>query len=85
MSALGQQRTCRGEIAMSTLPPKADIDGARWNVRFVPKAEIIAIKRAYLTRYDALPDHVYPRRSALVNTLGTTGVAPVQKHTGRGS
>jgi hypothetical protein len=25
---------------MSALPPKADIDGARGNVRFVPKADI---------------------------------------------
>jgi hypothetical protein len=24
---------------MSALPPKADIDGARWNVRLVPKAD----------------------------------------------
>jgi len=25
---------------MSTLPPKADIDRASWDVRFVPKADI---------------------------------------------
>jgi hypothetical protein len=28
---------------MSALPPKADIDGARWNVRFVPKADMAQV------------------------------------------
>jgi hypothetical protein len=35
MSALGQKRTWRGEIAMSALPPKADIAERNWDVRFV--------------------------------------------------
>ena len=30
MSALGQKRTSRSEIAMSALPPKADIGGESW-------------------------------------------------------
>jgi hypothetical protein len=30
----------RSEIAMSALPPKADIDHGGGNVRFVPKADI---------------------------------------------
>jgi hypothetical protein len=40
MSALGQKQTLRRSIAMSALPPKADID--RWprHVRFVPIADI---------------------------------------------
>jgi hypothetical protein len=28
-------------VLMSALPPKADIDRARWDVRFVPKADIM--------------------------------------------
>jgi hypothetical protein len=37
MSALGQKRTL---MAMSALPPKADIRQGDWHVRFVPKADI---------------------------------------------
>jgi hypothetical protein len=36
MSALGQKQTSRSEIAMSALPPKADIGERNWDVRFVP-------------------------------------------------
>jgi len=36
MSALGQKQTLPHVRVMSALPPKADIDGASWNVRFVP-------------------------------------------------
>ena len=38
MSALGHKRTFRSAIAMSALPPKADILLGRY-VRFGPKAE----------------------------------------------
>jgi hypothetical protein len=37
---LGQKRTWRLDVAMSALPPKADIDGRRLDVRFVPIADI---------------------------------------------
>ena len=37
MSALGQKQTLRSEIAMSALPPKADIAARDWDVCFVPK------------------------------------------------
>src|SRR5262249_62424015 len=40
MSALGQKRTFTHLRLMSVLPPIADIDRARWDVRFVPKADI---------------------------------------------
>jgi hypothetical protein len=40
MFALGQKRTWRDEFAMSAFPPKADIAKQRWDVRFVPKADI---------------------------------------------
>jgi hypothetical protein len=33
MSALGQNRTWRGQILMSALPPKADIAGRHLDVR----------------------------------------------------
>jgi hypothetical protein len=40
MSALGQKQTSGSEIAMSALPPKADIAGRRLDVRFLPIADI---------------------------------------------
>jgi hypothetical protein len=42
MSALGHKRTSRSAIAMSALPPKADMCGATRDVRFGPKADITA-------------------------------------------
>jgi hypothetical protein len=39
MSALGQKQTCRSDLAMSALHPKADIAEDRRHVRFVPKAD----------------------------------------------
>jgi len=36
MSALGQKQTFGPFIAMSALPPKADIGEHNWDVRFVP-------------------------------------------------
>ena len=41
MSALGQKRTFGPFIAMSALPPKADIAGRDEDVRFVPIGDII--------------------------------------------
>jgi hypothetical protein len=40
MSALGHKRTLAVQKRMSALPPKADIEGLGWNVRFVPIADI---------------------------------------------
>jgi hypothetical protein len=40
MSALGQKQTSRSEIAMSALPPKADIAECDLDVRFVPEEDI---------------------------------------------
>ena len=40
MSALGQKQTCAAQKGMSALPPKADMCGAKRNVRFVPIADI---------------------------------------------
>jgi hypothetical protein len=37
MSALGQKRTSKRLNPMSALPPKADIDSAAYDVRFVPR------------------------------------------------
>jgi hypothetical protein len=41
MSALGQKQTSDWRLLMSALPPKADIAVCDWNVRFVPKADIL--------------------------------------------
>ena len=46
MSASGQKQTLRLVRLMSALPQKADIDGRRLHVRFVPKAEVADL---YLT------------------------------------
>jgi hypothetical protein len=40
MSALGQKQTFRPRIAMSALPPEADMCVANTDVRFVPIADI---------------------------------------------
>jgi hypothetical protein len=40
MSALGQKQTCALQLAMSALPPKADMCGALGHVCFGPKADI---------------------------------------------
>ena len=40
MSELGQKRTSQQVRAMSALPPKADIDRGRRNVRFVPEVDV---------------------------------------------
>jgi hypothetical protein len=39
-SEMGQKRTSKRLQSMSALPPKADISGAHWDVRFMPKADI---------------------------------------------
>ena len=41
MSALGQKQTFAVQEGMSALPPKADIDGQSFDVRFVPIADMI--------------------------------------------
>jgi hypothetical protein len=43
MSLMGQKRTLTHFLAMSALPPKADIACGRLDVRFVPKAEVAVI------------------------------------------
>jgi hypothetical protein len=40
-SALGQKQTSAWRWLMSALPPKADIARERWDVRFVPKTDIM--------------------------------------------
>ena len=40
MSALGQKQTCAAQKVMSALPPKADMCGAKRDVRLVPIADI---------------------------------------------
>ena len=41
MTGLGQKRTFGPSVAMSALPPKADIVRHGGNVRFVPKADVV--------------------------------------------
>jgi hypothetical protein len=42
MSAMGQKQTSRHLHVMSALPPIADIRRCRWDVRFVPEADVEA-------------------------------------------
>ena len=44
--ALGQKQTSQQVRAMSALPPKADIADVMRDVRFVPKADMSAHKKA---------------------------------------
>jgi hypothetical protein len=45
MSALGHKRTFGPFIAMSALPPKADIHPRQLDFRFVPQADILRCSR----------------------------------------
>jgi hypothetical protein len=54
MSALGQKQTFGPFIAMSALPPKADIDGRCLNVCFVPKADV-SNRNKELSLFEARP------------------------------
>jgi hypothetical protein len=47
MSALGHYRTSPRHFRMSALPPKADIAERHRHVRFVPKADIHALRVSY--------------------------------------
>jgi hypothetical protein len=55
MSALGQKRTFPRVRPMSALPPKADIEGRQFDVRFVPKADIDPNQSPCASRRDTRP------------------------------
>src|SRR6516225_12395840 len=50
MSALGQKQTSEYVRSMSALPPKADIAGAMWNVRFVRRVQPVDATPSNLAR-----------------------------------
>jgi hypothetical protein len=50
MSALGQKQTFAVQKGMSALPPKADIGRHRFDVRFVPIADIPLLRRHHTRR-----------------------------------
>src|SRR5262245_66177601 len=49
MSALGQKQTSRYHLAMSALPPKADIEPHDWHVCFVPCVDGSELARLFFT------------------------------------
>ena len=49
MSALGHKRTFRSAIAMSALPPKADIPRDQQNFCFVPCVDGSELARTFFT------------------------------------
>ena len=51
MSAVGQKQTFAPQKAMSALPPKADICGAKTNVCFGPRADIVPIRPRLSARH----------------------------------
>jgi hypothetical protein len=78
MSALGQKQTFCDAIAMSALPPKADICGVARDVRFWAKADITELgcnQRLEFTSLIAgfvapLPSHGSPLSSSKPKQLG---------------
>ena len=70
MSAMGQERTSPVHLAMSALPPKADIDRRDRHVRFVPKADSCTAARltgSRLTSRDHLVGAVEKRQACPVD------------------
>jgi hypothetical protein len=61
MSALGYKQTFRTAIAMSALPPKADMCSATRDVRFGPKADIRTLFDQLVSANDQ------PRRNGVVH------------------
>ena len=79
MSALGQEQTSLRHLAMSALPPKADIERHDQHVRFVPKADLrICSKSAYSITSSAATSNLSGtvRPSALAEELAA-GIAPL--------
>jgi hypothetical protein len=64
MSALGQKQTSAHVGVMSALPPKADIDRACRDIRFVPKADIRAAVPG--------PNQCFYRCGGLINQIDRT-------------
>jgi hypothetical protein len=56
MSGSGQKRTWRTQFAMSDLPPKANIAGKRFDVRYVPKNAQSALQQSMRGLRQVLPD-----------------------------
>jgi hypothetical protein len=70
MSALGQKQTLPSEIAMSALPPKADIGRRQFDVRFVPKENVGSPQRCsgglFTMSDEDFVDHVEHANSKLL-------------------
>ena len=76
MSALGQKQTCAAQNVMSALHPKADVCGAKRDVRFVPIADIrkrtCAIKKDRLAAVSPKSDQVF----LIANSAVRSGIEP---------
>ena len=75
MSALGQKQTFAVQNAMSALPPKADMCGAKSNVRFVPIADMHRSKHVSIrsTSFSAVG-------KVRLDRLGQKGESPMSRH-----
>jgi hypothetical protein len=72
MSALGQKRTSRSVETMSALPPKADIAECDGDVRFVPKADILAYSITSFARERSDGDTVRPSAFAVLRLMASS-------------
>ena len=82
MSALGQKQTLRNAIAMSALPPKADIPCGEQYVRFVPIADIRPLIRSP-RRHERAATAARVRPSAFAVLRLITSSSLVGAYTGR--
>src|SRR5262245_48582677 len=83
MSALGQKRTSRRDLAMSALPLKADKAQTCWHVRFVPLANVAhetAVDRTFLPRIDDRNGVTLRERHQLLSPSAKTKAAVQQQN-----
>jgi hypothetical protein len=69
MSALGQKQTFAVQKGMSALPPKADMCGAAWDVRFGPIADIAAYSITSSAKEISPEGMVMPRALAALRLI----------------
>ena len=80
MSALGQKLTSPAYLAMSALPPKADIERHVWRVCFVPKADICAMAPRSVLTAKVLGYNEGAANFAFVEPEREYGPAPFGRH-----
>ena len=75
MSAWGQKQTFSRSVAMSALPPKADIDGCNHDVRLVPKADMGAYSITSSARAINVGGTITPSALAVFRLIRSSNLA----------